>query len=172
MRKRSVGKMKRNSRKVWGTLLVCIMLFSTILLGGCYSKDEVSGKNPSVSEIGEKIKQSAITSDMVVLEDKKFQKLYDINPDMIQEYYVNISSSNIKADEFAIIKVKDSKDVQAVKDKISKRLDNQMESFKDYLPAEYSILQAHILKVKGNYILFAVSKDANKAEDIFDSYFK
>ncbi|PGL73878.1 DUF4358 domain-containing protein, partial [Bacillus thuringiensis] len=44
--------------------------------------------------------------------------------------------------------------------------------FKDYLPDEYFLIEKHVLKTKDNYILLAISKDADKVEKTFDKIFK
>ena len=143
------------------------------MLSGCSSKS-TNAKSTSASpyDIASKIKDSLNLKEMTQINDKKLKKLYNISTDEIDSYCIFVSMSNIKADEIAVIKIKNSKDAQSLKDKIQKRNAAQALSFKDYLPEQYTLIQNHVLKSNGNYILYAVSKDTEKAETTFDSFFK
>lgn len=153
--------------------IVMVVILTIVLstLSACSNPNSQNAKMPSVQEIGDKISQSVDLSEMIQLDDKKVQKLYDINPDELDEYWIYISASNISAQEIAVIKVKESSSIESIKDKLSERIEKQSISFKDYLPEEYHLLENHILKTKGNYILLVVSKDADIVEDIFDKSF-
>ncbi|WP_291580161.1 DUF4358 domain-containing protein [Clostridium sp. UBA6640] len=145
----------------------------TVVLGaltGCSGKEEA--KNISAAEIGEKIKQAANQDEMKEGDNDKLQKLYDINADEIENFVLYVAPTNLKADELAVIKVKDANDVESVKERLSKRVEEQGKSFKDYLPDEYFLIEKHVLKTKDNYVLLAISKDADKIESAFDEALK
>jgi len=160
-------------RTLWKTVLIIAMLSTMIiLLSGCTASGKTPSKNPPVKEIWADINQSVSMPQMSELDGKKFQRLYGIDPDDVAEFSVFVSASNIKADEVAIIKVKDQKDVEDIINKINERINKQETSFKDYLPDEYYIIKNHVLKSQGDYLLLSISKDADKIEEIFDSFFK
>lgn len=163
--------LKNENLEVRVFTLFLLLSMSFTALSGCSSKTN-SAPNPSVLEIGGKITEVADLSDMREIDDIKLQKLYGITPDIIDQYWGLIPFSNINAQEILVIKVKDSADVPEVKEKISERVKQQAESFKDYLPEEYFYIQHHVLKKKGNYVFLAISKDADIIEDIFYSFFK
>jgi hypothetical protein len=123
---------KKENFKVRVFTLFMLSAILLVALSGCSSKDNIP--NPSVSEIGEKIAETVDLSDMKELDDNKLQKLYGINPDKIDEYWGLIPASNINAQEILVIKVKDPADIKQVEEKISERVNEQRESFKDYLP--------------------------------------
>lgn len=147
-------------------------IFVICILFGCSPLKKAEVKNPTVNDIKVKIKDSVDISTMKEADAAKLKKLYNISSDEVEEFVLLTAPSNIKADEIAIIKLKDSKSISDIKDKISKRIDAQATRFKDYLPDEYFIIQKNIVKVKGNYILFVISKDEVKISDIFDECFK
>ncbi len=163
--------LKKENLEVRVFTLFLLLSMSFTALSGCSSKTN-SAPNPSVLEIGAKITEVADLSDMREIDDIKLQKLYGINPDIVDRYWGLIPFSNINAQEILVIKVKDPADVSEVKEKISERVKQQAESFKDYLPEEYFYIQRHVLKSKGNYIFLAISKDADIIEDVFDGFFK
>lgn len=164
--------MIRNSRKSKVTLLTLLLLlvFAVGSLYGCSSKK--TAKNPSVDEIVSKVKSSTDISQMPEIDAEKLKMLYGIDAADLEGFKVYIAPSNIKADELAVIKVKDEKKVAEIKDKVAKRVENQSASFKDYLPEEYSLIQNHVLKTQGNYVFLTISKDAEKIETAFDEAFK
>jgi len=151
------------------SLLLSIIV---ITLSGCNSTKEVTAKIPSVDEITQKVKQATDTSNMRIADAAGLKKLYDINSDELEGFSLLTAPSNIKSDEIAILKVKDSGNVENVKNKITKRIDKQLKSFNGYLPNEYYLIQHNTVKVKGNYVIFIVSKDAEKVSNAFDEAFK
>lgn len=154
--------------------LMSILLFVFVIanfLTGCFSSDTET-KNPSVKDIGDSIKESVDFSNMVELDEDRFERIYGVDLNKIEDFFIYVPSSNISASEVAVIKVKDSSDVDYIKDKINMRVEKQAKSFKDYLPEEYYLIDNHILKSKGDYILFVISEDADKIEEIFDNSFK
>lgn len=150
------------------SLLLLIVLIS---LSGCSSKSSTA-KIPSVNEIVERVKQASDISNMRIADAAGLKKLYDINSDELEGFSLFTASSNIKSDEIAIFKVKDSGNIENIKDKITKRIDKQSKSFSGYLPDEYYLIQHNIVKVKGNYVIFIVSKDFEKISNAFDEAFK
>lgn len=151
------------------TIIVCTI--TLVALSGCFGKKE-NVNNLSATEIGEKIKQVANLEEMKEGDSKKLQKLYNINADEIESFVLYTAPTNIKADEIAAIKVKDMKNVKNIKEKILSRIEKKSKSFKDYLPDEYFLIEKHVLKTKDNYILLAISKDADKIEKTFDKILK
>ncbi|WP_336820818.1 DUF4358 domain-containing protein [Bacillus thuringiensis] len=151
------------------TIIVCTITLGS--LSGCFGKKE-NVHNLSATEIGEKIKQVTNLEEMKEGDSKKLQKLYNVNTDEIESFVLYTAPTNIKADEIATIKVKDMKNVENIKEKISSRIEKKSKSFKDYLPDEYFLIEKHVLKTKDNYILLAISKDADKVEKTFDEILK
>ncbi|MEC2260753.1 DUF4358 domain-containing protein [Bacillus thuringiensis] len=151
------------------TIIVCTITLGA--LSGCFGKKD-NVISLSATEIGEKIKHVTNLEEMKEGDSKKLQKLYNINTDEVESFVLYIAPTNIKADEIAVMKVKDMKNVENIKEKISNRIEKKSKSFKDYLPDEYFLIEKHVLKTKDNYILLAISKDADKVEKTFDKIFK
>lgn len=152
-----------------------VILFSFLILSltACSSK-ELEGQLPEISDLKAEIEESVDLSNMNLGDRDDLEKLYDIEPDDLEDFLLYIPGTNISANEIAILKVKDKdKDqIDNIKEKISLRIENQSTNFKDYLPEEYFLIEKHLLKTKGNYILFTISEDVETIENIFDSSFK
>ncbi|GAB6181931.1 hypothetical protein JCM14036_32500 [Desulfotomaculum defluvii] len=147
-------------------ILVGLLLLICILGAFGCGKEKLS--NPTVQDINDKVNQGVDLSNLVVADYPKLKKLYGISRAEIEDFVLYRAPSNIKADELAIIKVKDPKYIDGVKEKVLQRAARQATSFRDYVPEEYYLIEKKIVKVKGNYILFAVSKDAKKIAELFE----
>ncbi|MFC9708924.1 DUF4358 domain-containing protein [Paenibacillus sp. NPDC056933] len=55
----------------------------------------------------------------------KLQKLYQIAPEQVEDFVLFTASSNVKADELLVLKVKDINQVDVVKEKVQKRIEAQ-----------------------------------------------
>lgn len=159
-----------NIKKNLYFLLVIIIL--PFFLLGCSASAKVYNKNPSLSEIINKIQQSVDISEMKPGDADKLKKLYDISNNDIEDFKLFTAPSNIKAEEIMVIKLKDSDKAESVEGKISKRIQDLALHFKDYLPEQYFIIQKNVIDTKDNYILFVISKDADKISSLFEDSFK
>lgn len=165
-----IKTLKKRSRSM--VVLIAMVIFTVGMFTGCSSNKSQTAKNPTVKEIDEKIKKAADIANLKQGDAAKLKKFYDIDNTELEDFVLYTAPSNIKADEIAILKVKDSNNVSKIKDKVSKRLENQSTSFKDYLPNEYAVIQKNVLKTKGNYIIFVISSDAQKIDNAFEEAFK
>ncbi|REE57570.1 uncharacterized protein DUF4358 [Paenibacillus taihuensis] len=137
------------------------------ILSGC-SDDRGNYDNITVTDINTRIGQSAYFSQMKAGDTKKLQKLYHIDPSVVSDFVLYTAVSNVKADEFAVIKLKHTADVESVMDQIRQRIEAQTVKFQDYRPEEYDLIENHVLKSEGPFIFFAVSKGVDGMESAFD----
>ncbi|MFG0214618.1 DUF4358 domain-containing protein [Brevibacillus porteri] len=141
------------------------------ILAGCSSSGGTS-EELSAAEMGERIQQTVSFQDMKQGDLEKLQKLYQIEAGKVEDFILYTASSNVKADELAVIKVKDASDTENVKEKFQQRIEAQTIKLKDYRPEEYFLIEKHVLKTKGRFILFAVSKEVDQIESVFDEALK
>jgi len=150
-------------------VLSAVMILFGISIG-CSGKKE-DAKDVPVHTIEERIKQVASMENMEKGDMNRLKKLYHLDADEVQDFVLYTAESNAEANELAVIKVKQEKQAESVKEKITKRIEAQEVKLKDYRPEQYYLVEKHVLMVKGRYILFAVSKDAEKIESAFDKAF-
>ncbi len=160
---------KKKYKGVFYSMVLCSLII--FVLTSC-SSNKSTYKDVSVKYMDEKIKESVDISNMNVGDEEKLEKIYKIDIKDLEEFVLYTPSTNIQANEIAIMKVKDSSKMEDIQDKISERIDSQGTNFKDYLPDEYFLIEKHVLKTKDNYILFVISEDAETIEKIFDESFK
>ncbi|AYB44199.1 DUF4358 domain-containing protein [Paenibacillus lautus] len=150
---------------------VMLALLVIGVLSGCAGKDDKTSEQLSATEIGKSIEQAVILKDMKKQDLDKLHKLYKIDAESIDDFILYTSTSNVKADELAVIKLKDESEAEIVKKNMERRIEAQKMKFRDYRPDEYFLVDNHALKTKGRFIFFAVSKDAESMERTFDSAF-
>ncbi|KLU67423.1 hypothetical protein DEAC_c06350 [Desulfosporosinus acididurans] len=149
-------------------IISLMLLITVITLVGCGSSQTVAAKDPSAADIVQKVKQTVDISKMRLADAAELKKLYGINSDELSDFALYTASSNIKADELAIFKVKNSNDIQSIKDQIKKRINKQERNFGGYLPDETYLVQHNIVKAKGNFVILIISKDADKISSAID----
>ncbi|MDT8977895.1 DUF4358 domain-containing protein [Paenibacillus sp. chi10] len=147
-----------------------IFIFATSVLSGCAS--EHSDINVSAAKIEHQMKQSVKLDKLKKGDAHKLKKLYDLGSEQVEDFLLYTASSNVRADEIVVLKVKDESLIDSVRASIAQRIDAQAVKFKDYRPDEYALLEKHVLKVKSRYILFTVSADAEQIEKAFDAALK
>lgn len=152
--------------------MIILFLICLLVLSGCMRQGRAAAYEPAVLDIENVIKEAVDISGMTAIDSGRLKKLYGIDSDELDGFFLYVSSSNLKASEIGVMKVKDSKAMEDIKKKIEDRVEKQAQSFKDYLPEEYGILEDYILTIKYSYILLAVSKDGEKIEAAFENSFK
>ena len=93
-------------------------------------------------------------------------KLYDL-PEV--EYYVVYIGSGATAEEIAIITLKDESDEESVREALEKRVEEQKQSFSNYVPEEVARLDKSVIQSNQKYVVLCVS-DEDLAEDIINQY--
>ncbi|MFD2412298.1 DUF4358 domain-containing protein [Paenibacillus rhizoplanae] len=151
-------------------VLSAVMILCGILIG-CSSKKE-GAKDVPVHTIEEHIKQAASMENMEKWDMNRLKKLYHLDADEVQDFVLYTAESNVEAEELAVIQVKQEHQAESVKEKIMKRIGAQEVKLKDYRPEQFYLVEKHVLKVKGRYILFTVSKDAEQIESAFSEALK
>ncbi|WP_433939985.1 DUF4358 domain-containing protein [Paenibacillus lautus] len=162
-------KQWNGKRRFYPVILALIVV--TGVLSGCAGKDDKIPEQLSATQIGNGIEQVVSLQEMKKGDLDKLHKLYKMDPGSVDDFILYTSTSNVKAEELAVIKLKDESQAESVKDKIEQRIETQKVKFKDYRPDEYDLVEHHVLKTKGKYVFLAVSKEADSMERAFDSFF-
>lgn len=141
------------------------------ILSGCSGKDVKTPVQLTAAEIGKSIEQTVSLKEMKKGDLNKLKKLYRMDAVEVDDFILYTSTSNVKADELAVIKLTDESQAESVKENIEQRIEAQKMKFKDYRPDEYFLVENHVLKTKGPFVFFSVSKEADTMERAFDDAF-
>lgn len=160
-------------KKLTKVLGILSMVF---MLGACSSNNNTNktidfGKTMDI--INEKAEKEEIFFGMTGEnpDEATLKELYNIDSEMISEYYVAIPMINIQANEIAMFKVKEGK-MDLVKQGVEKRVKDLESNWSQYLVDQYEIVKDYKVYESGDYYFMVISEDASKILDIIKSEFK
>lgn len=153
-------------------MFLMLAIIGGLLLAAC-SNDEPKLVEPTltanemIDEMLAKVEQPMfmeVTADQV-------KEIYNIDPEKIEDYAIRIPMMNVKANEIAILKVKDAADVSMVEEAVKQRAENVQKQFETYLPDQFENAKNYKLVTKGNYVLFVISDQADELIKVYDGFF-
>ena len=80
-------------------------------------------------------------------------------------YYA--SASGISAEEVLLIQVADSSQISQVTDALEEHVESRQQIFEGYAPEQARLLESARQSVRGSYIFFAVSENADRYMEAF-----
>lgn len=95
---------------------------------------------------------------------------YDFGGIEIDEAYI-YESSGATAEEIVVLKCKDSDSANKAKEIFKKRIDEQIESYTDYVPEEVPKLKDAVIITSKEFAVLCVSDDSGKAKSIIEDTF-
>lgn len=159
-------------------ICLAIAIMSVFTVVGC-STQEAQVVNVPVKDIITNIENEFETISQLMeidLKDeempqinKDIAKAYNINSEDIEEGIIKCPMINLTVDEIAVLKVTDESKIPAIEEALKQHVEVVLQSFENYMPENHEIAKNYILKTNGNYVLFVISKDAEKIEEIFDN---
>lgn len=149
-------------------LMGAFILTLLLIVTGC---EKSEAKNPDVNDITGKLIDEIDFATLTELDDDRLNFFYKIDDDIIDSYSAYICGSAGFPDEIAAFKLSDGVDAQQVTNAIDSRRETLVGNFKDYRPEEMPKIDSSVLFTKGNYIIFVVSGENDKAADIIKDFF-
>jgi len=147
-----------------------LAIFLVIIFKGCTTFSDT--KNISVNNIVNEIEVAHDLSSMRKGDSKALKRYYGLNSNDLEEFYLYLPSSTMDVDEVLIVKVKNKKQIESIEDSMEERANKQLESFKDYAPEQANLIENNEIAVRGNYVIFVISKDAEAIKDKFKEAIK
>ncbi|MBR4719515.1 MAG: DUF4358 domain-containing protein [Lachnospiraceae bacterium] len=148
--------------------LAGLAMVTVIGLTGCGSKSV----DVNVQELADALK-SGVTykDDLSTIDLDTAQMIFNFKDADITEaaFY---ESTGATAEEIVVIKCAEEADAGVIEDSLKARVEEQKESFTDYVPAELEKLNAAVISRQGNCAVLSVSDEPDKARAIIDSYLK
>lgn len=148
---------------IWMIILIIVIISGILLFT---NKDITIDINKISKDIMENIK---FEDELNKVDNDTASKLYGINNSTYQLVYM---SSGATAEEIAIFEFKDKKECKIVLEKANKRIEEQKQNFKDYMPKEMKKLENAIIKNKNKYLFVCVSNNQEKIDEILNKYIK
>lgn len=153
------------------TLISALLIVFTF--GGCVKKgEEGAAKDIPVADIMAAIEEKVDLGMVNLSKDDILERNYDINPEDVAEAEVKMAMMNVKSNELAIIKVKDSSKVEDIKKLVEKRGEDLDKQWSTYLADQHELVKNRKIKVIGNYVILIIDKEADQIEEIIESKLK
>lgn len=163
-------------------IAVFIMIFC-IFICGCNINDK-SAKyqrlSPGELKEGTDIKQlvekiyndnsDRSDEEAAIADDEIAEKLFYLNLDDVDEYYIQYAPNDQYADNVAVVRAKEGK-AEAVAASLEKRLNDIYEKFKDDSSNEIEKVDKGKIILKGNYVMLIAVKYADGAQNTIISFF-
>lgn len=122
-----------------------------------------------MSDIEEQIK---LPADMMTVSNTEMLKnYYGIEAEDVVSFEIRMNSSGVEQDEIVMIEAKDEEAAERIEEALDRRLDDKENQMKNYLPEEYQMLEKCDVEQEGVYVSMFLSDDAQKMEQIYNSYF-
>ncbi|MBU3143735.1 DUF4358 domain-containing protein [Clostridium sp. CF012] len=151
---------------------VLILSLVTITFGIFQGCAFIQTKSPEIPEIIANVQKVTDLSPMEKGNKTKLRKLYSTSTKGLEDFALFAPRTNMEANQILILKVKSQDDMDDLLENFEKIIERQSNSFKDYSPDQYDLLENHNLEVKGNYLILIVSKDVDKITKAVNDSFK
>lgn len=141
---------------------VMAVIYLVVLLGA----DPVSGA--AFADVAEAVTAEVDLSNMQKAENQMVKRLYGLDPVTYEGCALYYPASNMDAEELLIVKLADVSQQEAVKAAIETRIQTQKNAFEGYGIQQFDLLSNYcVVEVRGNYVLFVVSRACEDAQKAF-----
>lgn len=161
-------------KKVISLIVLAVTLFAFV---GCSEQ----APNVPVKDIMTNIEnESEIASGLMELDLKKAElnelemlmvENMGLNLEDIEEGIIRYPMMNLQVDSVILLKAKDSSKLSELKTSLEKYIEDQKKAFENYVPQNLEVINNHVLKEEGNYIILIISHEVEKIEEAFDNSF-
>lgn len=155
------------------TMMLIAMV--AIVMSACGQSDEKTAKYETdlstkemVDQMVAKVEQPALME----LQPEQVIDFYNLDTGKLEDFSIRIPMMNVKTNEIAIMKVKDTNDIAEVEAAVKERAEAVQKQFETYLPDQYENAKNYKVVTKGNYVLFVISEQADELVKVFDSFFE
>ncbi len=147
--------------------LTAVLAALVLLAAGC--------GNGAAKEIDPKALADSLVSgiayddELQLLEEDAVAVYLDMEEGVTASMYMGSGST---AEEVAVFDAPDEETAKKQKEHVQTYLEDQAESFRDYIPEETKRVESAVLEQKGKYVVLCVSGDSDKAKEIIEEAFK
>lgn len=155
-------------KKFAGLALAALTLLS---LAACGAKSEAKELDLTAFA-GQVIEAVEYDDDMVLLSEQIVSEYYSLPLDGVEGWVAYGSGTAATTNELLVIKLKDDASIEAVRQAVEHRIDDQVANYEGYRPDELFRLENAIIETEGNYLLFSVSSDNDTVKKMFEDALK
>lgn len=141
-----------------------------VSLSACSKKGTM--KDIEVGTLAESLRNDIVYEDELSSIDlETAEAIYDITDIKIADSAIYVGSG-ATAEEIAVFQCETEEDAKKLETVLKSRVEEQTESFRDYVPKELEKLEKAVIVVKGKYVILSVSNEDAKAKEIIQNAFQ
>lgn len=164
------AKRKLNKQKKYNIYYLIEIAIIISLFIGLYPI--LSVKDADMTAIKNDLEKNINLDSVNIGDEKTLKNIYYININSIDDFVSYAPKSNMDVEEILILKIKKNENISEIKAKVTKRLEKQRGSFKNYSPEKYKIIEDTILEEEGQYLIFIISENSSSIYKIIKDNFK
>lgn len=146
--------------------LFAVLAAAVLFVAGCSS----SAKTIDATELAKSLATEIAYDDTLEELDADEIAMYMDVPDGVES--VMYMGSGSTAEEVAVFTAQDEDTAKTMMTNVQSHLDDQAESFEDYIPEEAKRVGNAVLEQKGKYVILCVSGDSDTAKEVIEEAFK
>ena len=148
------------------TGLLAVLTAGVLLFAGCGGEAKTIDAQALAKSLATEIKYDDTLKELTADE---ISMLVDLPEDVDSVMYARSGST---AEEVGVFTAKDSNQAKETMEDVQKYLDDQADSFQDYVPEETKRIGNAVLEQKNQYVVLCVSGDSDQAKEIIEKAFK
>ena len=140
-----------------------VTLVGTIVIAsftGCKKED---AKALDIKAVSDSLLNDIVYEDE--LSEVDYELVYNMDEIKVSDSIVYVGSG-ATAEEIAVIECETVEEAKKALSALNERVEEQKESFKDYVPKELEKLDEAVVIQKGKTVILSISNDSQKAKDI------
>ena len=145
------------------TGLLAVLTAGVLLFAGCGGEAKTIDAQALAKSLATEIKYDDTLKELTADE---ISMLVDLPEDVMY------AGSGSTAEEVGVFTAKDSNQAKETMEDVQKYLDDQADSFQDYVPEETKRIGNAVLEQKNQYVVLCVSGDSDQAKEIIEKAFK
>jgi len=152
-------------KKIWIVILIIVVIGVIVV----FTNDN-KGITIDINELSKDIIENIEFEDELnKVDNETASKLYDINNFTSQSVYM---SSGATSEEIAIFEFEDKEACKVALEKANKRIEEQKQNFKDYMPKEMKKLENAMIKNKNQYLIVCITNHPEEVGRILSKYLR
>ena len=148
------------------TGLLAVLTAGVLLFAGCGGEAKTIDAQALAKSLATEIKYDDTLKELTADE---ISMLVDLPEDVDSVMYAGSGST---AEEVGVFTAIDSNQAKETMEDVQKYLDDQADSFQDYVPEETKRIGNAVLEQKNQYVVLCVSGDSDQAKEIIEKAFK
>ena len=148
------------------TGLLAVLTAGVLLFAGCAGEAKTIDAQALAKSLATEIKYDDTLKELTADE---ISMLVDLPEDVDSVMYAGSGST---AEEVGVFTAQDSNQAKETMEDVQKYLDDQADSFQDYVPEETKRIGNAVLEQKNQYVVLCVSGDSDQAKEIIEKAFK